>query len=463
MAHTLNLYSISKRRNSTKRPSGSGTSYNIEIGQQESGIMNPIFRIGTSSSILDKNYMILDSKFYYFIKNIIIVRKDVYDIEGELDVLATCKDEIGDSTQYVTRCSKTELFDEDLYDNIIAPSSEVVTTLESEMDTSFSMGAKTIVFGFNGSGPEHSQANVTNFYLTNNTGVENVFKDVFCDHDIFTNIVQRFQKTSENITMVKCFPFTKGTSTSSSSANVNVGEFTVLAQNLRKMDVTNFSSGDSTSQGVTTASRRYGDVVNITIPSGYYGDYRDFDSNFVDASLHLPFIGNIAIDPQYLRYEVIECTYSIDLITGVGECTVRATGITNPKTIGVFNFTAGYDVPISAYVSNIAEIGTQLLSGDYVGATLDAVSKPSSITTISNGSGMANVYMTKAYLEIKVQGSEHFTYGLVKGKKTMKNLSINSIGYGYYIECLNPSIACATFSGVLTEVNNHMERGFYYE
>lgn len=463
MAHTIELYNFSKKKNSTATPSNSslvGSFTNVEP-LNESSLVNPVFRLETSA-LMTARYMVLDSQLYYFIKNVTIYRSGVYDLEGELDVLATWKSDIESSEQYVTRCSDSSKFNTDLYDNIISPSSVVVATLKSEANTSFSLGQRTIVFGFNGSGTE-SQANVTNFYLTNSVGVEPIFSDVFCDHDIFTNIIQRFQKTSENITMVKAFPFTKGSSTSTSSANVNVGEFTVLAQDLRKMDVSNFSSGDSSIGNVTIASRRFGDVVNISIPSGHYSDYRDYDSNFVDATLHLPFIGNVAIDPQYLRYTTIECTYSIDLITGVGECTVRAIGVDNPKTIGVFNFTAGYDIPISAYVSNIAEIGTQLLSGDYVGATLDAVSKPSSFTTISNGSGMANVYLTKAYLEIKVQGSESPHYGSRKGKKTMKKETISQIATGSYIECLNPSVSTNAFADAKSEIESYMEGGFYYE
>ena len=466
MSYTIKLGKTSKRKNSTSQ-SATWVESNISANlKQNTDTINPIFVFSLNKDMDDvaKYNYIQAFGCYYWINKFVSIRNNLFEVHCTRDPLATFKTDIENYNGYCLRTNVGGKFDMNYYDNLIAPSSSLVDSLVSTVNTAFSLGSKTIVFGFNGSGPERTQANVTNFYLTNSSDVESIFGQVFCNHDIVTNIVQRFQKTSENITMVKAFPFTKGSSTSSSSANVNIGEFTVLANGLRVMDVGNFSSGDETDPGTgyTFASRRFGDVYNLAIPSGHYGDYRDYDANFVDATLHLPLVGNISIAPQYLRYSTLELTYSIDLITGVGECTVRAlkSGV-SPKTVGVFNFTAGYDIPISAYVSNIAEITSQVMSVNPVGAVLDAVSNPSNITTLSNGSGMANVYLTMAYLEIKVQDSEDID--TVRGYKSMRKLKINSTtGNGAYFEYMNPSVEITGASPQeIDEINNIMRGGIF--
>ena len=133
------------------------------------------------------------------------------------------------------------------------------------------------------------------------------------------------------------------------------------------------------------------------------------------------------------------------------------------KTIGVYNFVAGYDVPISAYTENMGQIVGNMLAFNPTGVVGDLLAPPTSFTTLSQASGMANVNLVYMTLQIKVQDTEHFTYGLVKGKKTMKNLTISSIANGSYIECLNPSISAPAFGDALDKVNSYMEGGFYYE
>lgn len=464
MARNLVLYQLTKRKNSTKRPSGSGASYTIQLGKIEPSIVNPVFRIHASvSDILNKNYMILESTFYYFINNITVLRDGVCEIEGELDVLATYRSSIETSTQYVTRCSDSAKFDEDLYDNVISPSSKVVTTLMSrntvdeEHPALFSLGETTRVFGFNGSGDIRASAEVTNFYFSTSRSVQSILGDVFCtSNDIFQTIVQSFQQISHNITMVKVFPFKK--KGAMGSVPVYVGEWSIQCSGLRTIAVGNFSSAEG------EHGRRWTGSITTSIPTGHYGDYRDYDANWVDASVEVPMIGNIALPTWALRYSTLKAEYCVDLISGMGECTLSVLkDQMNDKTIGVYNFVAGYDVPVSAYTENMGQIMGNIMSFNPTGVIGDILAPPTSFTTISNGSGMSNVNLTYMTIQVKVQDTEHFTYGLVKGKKTMKNLQISTLANGTYIECLKPSIDAPAFGNSLDTINAFMEGGFYYE
>ena len=70
MAITVNLYSFSKRENSTKRPTSGATSYSCTL-IDDTSLMNPIFKLEIGSNPIGKNYCYVpDFDRYYFISNI---------------------------------------------------------------------------------------------------------------------------------------------------------------------------------------------------------------------------------------------------------------------------------------------------------------------------------------------------------------------------------------------------------
>ena len=465
MSYSITIGSIAKSKNSTKQGMSGGTTINGVLLKDGSSVVNPTFRIkhnSTPSTMSKYNYV---DAFgcYYYIDDIISLNNDIWEISCTRDPMATFKSSIGSSHEYITRSSDSRIYNKDLYDNIIAPSSNIVKTMNVSESTAFTLGNPTIVFGFNGSGGIRTSADTTNFYYTSTASASSILGRVFCtSNDIFTTIIQQFQQISHNITMVKCFPFAKA-DTSGSSSTVYVGEWDISCNDLETMSVGNFSTG--------TTGRRWGDIVTLDIPSSsslHYGDYRDYDANFTECTLHVPLVGSVSINPQYLRYEKIELTYSVDMISGVGECTIRAyssySGVNQYMVIGVYNFIAGYDVPISATTENVSQIATNILSMNPTGVILDAISPPISYTTISGGSGMANIYLDKVVLEIKTMGSEYMTYENNRGFKVMKNKTINTVADNSYIECLNPH--CKPNGATPQEIdtiNGYMQGGFYYE
>ncbi len=99
----INLYKFSKRENSTKQPTGSGTQYSCYL-KESTSVVNPTIVIETSSNVFpDYNYAYI-SAFgrYYFISDIV---SDGYmwEISMTTDVLATYKTAIGNTDLYVLR------------------------------------------------------------------------------------------------------------------------------------------------------------------------------------------------------------------------------------------------------------------------------------------------------------------------------------------------------------------------
>ena len=106
MGFTVKLYTLEKRNNSTKRPTGAGTSYDC-ILKHGSGILNPsiTLNLGLTSNPSAYNYAyISDFNRYYFIEEWFFEDR-LWTATLKVDVLATYKTEIGNASLYVMRAS----------------------------------------------------------------------------------------------------------------------------------------------------------------------------------------------------------------------------------------------------------------------------------------------------------------------------------------------------------------------
>ena len=106
MGFAVNLYTISKRDNSTKRPTGSGTSYSC-VMKHGSGILRPsiTLNLGLSNDPSQYNYAYIPAfERYYFIEEWYF-EDALWTATLKVDVLATYKTEIGNSSLYVMRAA----------------------------------------------------------------------------------------------------------------------------------------------------------------------------------------------------------------------------------------------------------------------------------------------------------------------------------------------------------------------
>lgn len=99
MAFTVTLYQFTKRKNSTLRPTPlQGTDLNCEL-KQPTSYKNPVFLFHVEDGF-EWNYLQWDS-WYYFITDVVSVRNDIFEVHCALDVLATYKTEIGNTSAFV--------------------------------------------------------------------------------------------------------------------------------------------------------------------------------------------------------------------------------------------------------------------------------------------------------------------------------------------------------------------------
>ena len=106
MGFTVRLYTLKKRDNSTKQPTGNGTEFSC-ILKSGSGIMRPTISLdlGKTSDPSQYNYAYIPAfARYYFIEEWYF-DKALWTASMKVDVLATYKTDIGNANLYIMRCA----------------------------------------------------------------------------------------------------------------------------------------------------------------------------------------------------------------------------------------------------------------------------------------------------------------------------------------------------------------------
>lgn len=134
------FYQFAKRTNSTKRPSG-GQEFGIDL-KAPCNIIDPEIKIATQSDPTGYNYGYLPTfSRYYWVKNW-TYSDGLWTASLTVDTLASYREQIGNSTEYVARSSAT-------YDGTISDGLYPATAKVQSVTTAFQGGfAETISGGF---------------------------------------------------------------------------------------------------------------------------------------------------------------------------------------------------------------------------------------------------------------------------------------------------------------------------
>lgn len=134
------FYQFAKRTNSTKLPSG-GQEFGIDL-KAPCNIIDPEIKIATQNDPTGYNYCYLPTfSRYYWIKNWTYA-DGLWDASLTVDTLASYRDQIGNSTEYVTRSSAQ-------YDGTISDGFYPASAKVQSVTTAFQGGfAETISGGF---------------------------------------------------------------------------------------------------------------------------------------------------------------------------------------------------------------------------------------------------------------------------------------------------------------------------
>lgn len=459
MGITINLYSFSKKANSTSIPYNEGSSYDCVI-KEPCGILSPKIKLNIGlSNPSSFNYAYISSfARYYFIREWIF-EEGLWVASLEVDVLASWKSSIGGSTCYVLRSSQS--FNGDIIDTTY-PAKYLTTYEESQAESPWitdDIENGMFVVGVAGQ--------ATTYYLFTKNGLDLFFSYLFSDlyaKDLTTNWSIVFTELKaqcdplQYIASVMWIPFhTTGTSVDT----IRVGWVDVPCTGWR----------------VDGSGLRYGQndwELRKHPQANDRGNYLN-SAPFSTYSLFYPPWGLINLDASLLaNSRDISVIWGVDLRTGQGTLTVAGGEL---HTTSWIHSQVGVNYQVSQVVnkgfglgnliSGFASIPSGLLSANYGGVianTTSAIgsalsSKIPSATTIGSSGGLESLRGIPALqYEFKELVNEDLDH---RGRPLCENVRIDHLNG--YIMVADADISVPSTLEEQNAIRSYMEGGFFFE
>ena len=470
----ITVYSgFTKRINSTKRPSG-GTTKNVYL-KNPTSVIRPTFVItGFDTSW---NYIQWGTR-YYFVDDIVILTDTQASYTCSLDVLATYKDIIGASSQYVARAAAT--FDGSISDSYYPMKSQQsytkVTNGSNPWFVMPELGA--FVFGIVGETDADSFGSTT-YYITDVYGAKTLMDEVFnmqnnaydaASVESVAGVPEGLYKSILNpaqyITSSMFLPFDPESIGSGAYEAVKVGWY--------DLGVTALTFNPS----FDLLPEIHG---TLTLPKHPQNARRVYMNNapFTEYVLSFEPFGDIVLPPDMLVSATsiyYKCT--VDVITGQGTLKIYAgsddtgrlliteaaqVGVPVAITGGVYDYSVGglAKKSVSGYIGQVLESlkNKELVSDTpYIHGIMDAVTTPNLSTSGSNGSLL--------FLEFPPVLYAKFTHvvdddNAQLGRPLCQVKTINTLSG--FIKCLGADVDCTGTKEEKSALLSYMNGGFFYE
>lgn len=443
------LYHFSKRKNSTKRPTGQGTEVPCLL-KSATTFQNPMFILQKPmNDMLQFNYAKW-ADHYYFIDSTTSINAGQTEISCTEDVLATYKNEISNYTCFIERSSnQTTLANDTMYipTNDWVLSTRNVSHKEKIMTSTYSQQYIIRVVSRTGIASYYINGNQLN-NLLDYMYTESNFTDVITD-----GITKLMFDPFKYIVDLKWIPFADSAFNNSNDEAIQLGfwDSGVTAKRIDEDTVVNFS-------------------YSFAFDNPLYAitDFRYYSPSFSNYFIKLPFIGVVALNP-YKIDESVNALYQFDATSGLCNVFLQSKKV----VFASYQFQLSVPVQIGYASTNIAQLTTSAVS--LVGAGLQgniaqgissgieagrSITAPevSMLGTIGNISNILNnqilEFNSYACTSINPDGASE---GYADG--TVRSIS----GLSGYIKCRNASIEISGFTGDQEAVNNYLNSGFYYE
>lgn len=443
------LYHFSKRKNSTKRPTGQGTEVPCLL-KSATTFQNPTFILQRPmNEMLQFNYAKW-ADHYYFVDSTTSINAGQTEISCTEDVLATYKNEIGNYRCFIERSSnQTTLANDTMYipTNEWVLSTRNVIHKEKIMTNTYSQQYIIRVV---------SRTGVASYYI-NGDQLNNLLDYMYTESnftDVITDAITKLMfDPFKYIVDLKWIPFVDSAFNNSNYEAIQLGfwDSGVTAKRIDEDTVVNFS-------------------YSFAFDNPLYAitDFRYYTPSFSNYFIKLPFIGVVALNP-YKIDESVNALYQFDATSGLCNVFLQSKKV----VFASYQFQLSVPVQIGYASTNIAQLTTSAVS--LVGAGLQgniaqgissgieagrSITAPevSMLGTIGNISNILNnqilEFNSYACTSINPDGASE---GYADG--TVRSIS----GLSGYIKCRNASIEISGFTGDQEAVNNYLNSGFYYE
>lgn len=491
---------FNKRINSTKRPLlDSGLVMECYL-KEDTSLENPIFiidRLAIGDETSQENWLdgynyMYSNNHYYFIDDIIF-RSDFHiEVHCHQDILATYRTDIGNLVTLIERSSSEA--DIMLPDTMIIQRGDIIRTSSTNTNVLGSGESYLVRAMFNGGlkGYVLSEAQmqalasyiverpdiqgmldtggagVGDFLMGLSTALSGNQAQTTAKIETATAILN--YNPADYIKSVMYFPM----SLPGSNVPVQIGPVNQIAVQVYPM-----LSGNGSSN-----------TYSLSIPSGYYSDFRDYDASYTKASIYLPGVGSLSLDVSALR-NGLSAKVDVDYISGgilykiiSGNAIILSAGgqIGVPVQYGgtTPNYAGGLAESLrssQAYTNTFAQAGKNLVTGNYMeaGASLmNLINEPtnhmynmgaikaSPTQSLIGGIGNASAVRYNKNIVISIeQVNSSENANNVYGRPLYKTRKISDIPG--FVKCVNASINVDGFMSDKVTLNSYLNGGFYYE
>jgi hypothetical protein len=368
----ITLYTFKKRSNSTKRPSGAGFGVDVLLKDGVS-IYTPSFILKDFDPAY--NYVKWDNRYYY-VRDVVFERQNVYTVSCTIDVLRTYRDQILNTSalvKYSASDYNVNISDHRLRTNPNATYNTASVRLITNATTTGSGG--TYILQYVTSNPTFGMSGV-----------------VWCDYGKALQVAGALVNSAflDGADMVKEF---------GNAYNAVIGcryvpfAWTPTATT-KEIYLGSYMSGIFAGVPLSKAQET---TVNVTIP-WQYSDFRN-NREYTSLLMFLPGYGVIDIAPEDVRGKTsIPVTLTVDGITGEGTYIVgdffRATvNFSIPMSIGTIS---GNNVRA---LTGIVNAGLSLASGNMFGAITSATGSvmaafQRNVGNVGNAGGLSPILAT---------------------------------------------------------------------
>ena len=483
---------FTKRKNSTAIPTAAGVvSKHTLTGhlKEPCNVMSPVIniqQIPVQNTPCVMTYAYIPSFYrYYFVKEW-TWNDGLWTVSLEVDVLATYKSHIGDTSAYIERCASESngyVMDR-LYPTKLEPDVADVFINAPWNNVTPSLGCYVVGI-ISGASSTVTGSAVTYYAMTIAqlaSLVDYLLSDAFANDEGFTAI--NTEGVSHNVAksllnpiqyIVSCIWIPKSASSigESSPRNIKVGYYNMtqsVAQGYWISDTTVVMTAECSLLSHPDAATR-GKYLN-------YGPY-------TKASCFLPPFGQFPLDLQYFEdTDTVQFQVFLDVVTGKADLRVRKK-VTNQEWV-IYSSSAmmGVQIQLAQVANDLLKMATAGLSaagsaigavgqastGNYIGAAYSGImmlksvgdaieaSLPQIVSAGVNGSFIAfneSGYIT--FLFHRPVDEDNTEQGRpLCAVRTIKNLS-------GYIKCGEATVDYNAFSAELDAIHNYLLTGFFWE
>ena len=444
---TVSFYTFSKKRNSTKIPSGSGTDIDVNL-KEDTSLYHPTFHLtGNYPAFTYAKWQ----GMYYYVNDIISVGNGRYEIECDLDPMATERSNILSTTAFVVRSASA-------YDNLV-PDPEICRKADViDMET----GSTPLSSYFDGTGcyvmrtVGGTSSTGINTYIHSKASLAQTLGFIWSNDVLdaaWDTVIKAIFNPFQYIISLKYSPlsynFLKNAGSTSQTAYYGWwadSHYTYPSPSYNHLHISAFT---------------------IDKPVRYYNDWRDYDSRFTRAYIILPG-GELHVIPSAWLSQSLKLDFYFDIINGEGAYRLWSDGYIlasfNAKLL--FDFQIGQvdsTLPAvsSGSVGMIAAASTGNLLATSImaaGTVSDSVQPNPSINGTSVG---VAGYGANKNVRIVAEYYDSTDYPVNMGRMLNDNRTLSTLTG--YCQCANASVSSDLPAMYKEEINSMVNSGFYIE